>query len=321
MKQPLIVIFSIIAGYVFATFLSIGLLAVGIDIPAMFANSGAQYDTYGGVEILLMTIGLSLAIYQVLAHRFLEEKAPEPTLAVSSPVATAVEQQPQAPLADTPSPAQPAFIESVSSPVATAVESPSPASQSHVEVHDIQPAVSPPSSGPVVSPASPGNQDASFGPGRWNVLEVRAVPGLIADTVIKVEQSGDSWQFIHPVVGRVASSRVDQTAVQVVGQRVTVTNARDGLSLTLWPVGSARPTASNGRPAVRGRKQWAQRTPWLVAVGVALAWAILSVGPTRLASDIGQLIPRDTVTAPACDCQWPTESAHPRPLKLPTGGQ
>jgi hypothetical protein len=211
-KQPLIVIFSIIAGYVFATFLSVGLLVVGIDIPAMFANSGSQYDTYGGVEILLMTIGLSWAMYRVLARRFLENKASEPTLTVSSPVATAVERQPQAPLADTPSLAQPESI----------------------------------------APTSP----RSFATARRPVTPSPAQP-----------------EFIAPVSSPVA------TAVE-----------------------SHTPASANAQPmAVPGQKQWARRTPWLLAAGVALAWAILSVGPTRLASDIGALQPRDTVTAPVCD--------------------
>ncbi len=96
---------------------------------------------------------------------------------------------PQAPLADTPSPAQPAFIDFVSSPVATAVESHTPAS-------------------------------ANAGP----------------------------------------------TAVRI------------------------------------GQAQWARPTPLLLTVAVALAWGILSVGPTRLVSDLGDLIPRDTVAVTAAFC-------------------
>jgi hypothetical protein len=91
MKRLVIVLFSIIAGYVLATFLAVSLAIVGIDIPAMFAKSWSEYTLYGVVEGLLITIGLSWAVYQVLARRFLEKKAPEPTLAASPPLATAVE--------------------------------------------------------------------------------------------------------------------------------------------------------------------------------------------------------------------------------------
>lgn len=128
MKRFIIFVFSIIAGYVLATFLAVALSIVGIDIPAMFAKSWSEYTMYGGVEGLLITIGLSWAMYQVLARRFLEKKAPEPTLTVSPPDATAVERQPQVPLADMPSPAQPAFLASAPSPVSTAVESVRPVS-------------------------------------------------------------------------------------------------------------------------------------------------------------------------------------------------
>ena len=48
-----------------------------------------------------------------------------------------------------------------------------------------------------------------------------------------------------------------------------------------------------------GEKQSA-RPYLLLAVGVALAWGILSVGPSRLASDLDQLVPHDTVTAAFC---------------------
>ena len=140
---------------------------------------------YGGVQTLLMNIGLSWAIYQVLARGFLETKAPEPTLTVS-PVATTVERPPQVPLADMPSPAQPAFLESAPSPVAMAVESDTPA-------------------------------------------------------------SGNASQ-----------------------------------------------------PAVRVKEQLTRPTPLLLAVGLALTWGVLSVGSSRLVSALGEVIPRDTVTAPSC---------------------
>ena len=54
-------------------------------------------------------------------------------------------------------------------------------------------------------------------------------------------------------------------------------------------------------PTVRnGPRQWPKPTPLLVAVGAALAWGVLSVGPATLRDDLGYLIPKDTVTAPSC---------------------
>jgi hypothetical protein len=91
MKRSIIPIFSIIAGYVLAILLSVALKAVGIDIPATLAKSSSEYNMYGGVEGLLITIGLSWAIYQVLARRFLEKETPQPTLIESPPVADSVE--------------------------------------------------------------------------------------------------------------------------------------------------------------------------------------------------------------------------------------
>lgn len=72
------------------------------------------------------------------------------------------------------------------------------------------------------------------------------------------------------------------------------------------------PAASEGlaqstqpSPAVRnGPKQWARPTPLLLATSAALAWAILSVGPASLAQDVGELIPRDTVTPSFCVDGW-----------------
>ena len=38
----------------------------------------------------------------------------------------------------------------------------------------------------------------------------------------------------------------------------------------------------------------------VIAIGAALGWAVLSVGPATLASDLDQVIPRDTVTSAVC---------------------
>lgn len=54
-------------------------------------------------------------------------------------------------------------------------------------------------------------------------------------------------------------------------------------------------------PAIRsGDHRRVRPTPLLLAVGAAFAWAILSIGPGRLVEDLGELIPRDTVTSPSC---------------------
>lgn len=88
----------------------------------------------------------------------------------------------------------------------------------------------------------PSSPDVSFGPGRWLVLEARAVPGVVTGEVIEVAIWGGSWRFIRPTIGLVASSRMDQTRVLALAQQVTVANAKDGISLTLSPAGSTQPT-------------------------------------------------------------------------------
>jgi hypothetical protein len=90
-KRSIIVIFSIVVGWVFGTFSAVALKLVGVDIPASMAKTYSQYNTYSGAVVLVLIVFFSWAMYQVLARRFLEKKAPEPALTVSSPVATAVE--------------------------------------------------------------------------------------------------------------------------------------------------------------------------------------------------------------------------------------
>lgn len=55
-------------------------------------------------------------------------------------------------------------------------------------------------------------------------------------------------------------------------------------------------------------RRWFRPTPLLIAIGASLAWAVLSVGPSSLAEDIDQLIPRDTVTAPFCGDGQPVQA-------------
>jgi len=80
-KRYLSALFSIIVGWVLASFLHVGLLMIGINIPAELAVTYSQYSTYTGVEILILTLGLSWAMYKVLGRRFLE-----PTARANSPL-------------------------------------------------------------------------------------------------------------------------------------------------------------------------------------------------------------------------------------------
>jgi ribosomal protein L40E len=73
-KKPVIVIFSIIVGYVLGSLVAVALEIVGINIPAMLARRYSEYNTYLGGEVLVLTIFFGWAMYQVLARRFLERK-------------------------------------------------------------------------------------------------------------------------------------------------------------------------------------------------------------------------------------------------------
>jgi hypothetical protein len=77
------------------------------------------------------------------------------------------------------------------------------------------------------------------------------------------------------------------------------------------------PTAAERRtlpPAVQaGPRRWSGPTPLLIAIGAALAWAVLSVGPTELVSDLGQLVPQDTVTTPSTLTTPPAGPCDPGP--------
>jgi hypothetical protein len=71
-------------------------------------------------------------------------------------------------------------------------------------------------------------------------------------------------------------------------------------------VESNTPASANAQStAVREKKGWARPTPLQIAVGVALAWGILSVGPSRFAGDLLWVVPHHDVYAPdpafACD--------------------
>ena len=76
------------------------------------------------------------------------------------------------------------------------------------------------------------------------------------------------------------------------------------------------PAAVNGV----GRRRSARPTALLLAVGLALAWAILSVGPARLVSDLNALIPRNEVTAPFCGLSDPLPGGGPCPATTTSPG-
>ena len=96
---------------------------------------------------------------------------------------------------------------------------------------------------------------------------------------------------IRAAVGRPPAARIDQ-------ERTAERHLRaepPGAPTSLEPP-AAKPPAEQP-PAPVGPRRWSRPTPLVIAIGAALAWAILSVGPESLVYDLEQVIPRDTVTA------------------------
>ena len=56
MKRPVIVIVSIVAGYVVGTLFAVSLKIAGLDIPASMATTYSQYSSYSGAMVLVLTI-------------------------------------------------------------------------------------------------------------------------------------------------------------------------------------------------------------------------------------------------------------------------
>ncbi|MBM4409339.1 MAG: hypothetical protein FJ038_12275, partial [Chloroflexi bacterium] len=87
------------------------------------------------------------------------------------------------------------------------------------------------------------------------------------------------------------------------------------------------PAVADETPAVAAPPHRRRRpTPLLLAIGAALVWAVLSVGPAALAADIGQVIPRDAITAPVPFCApgyrlTPTGTCTSTAFSLPTACQ
>jgi ribosomal protein L40E len=84
-KRPVIVVISIVVGWVLASMLDVALEVGGIDIPASMAKTYSQYNTYSEAMVLVLTIFFSWATYQVLARRFLERTVDERPLLERAP--------------------------------------------------------------------------------------------------------------------------------------------------------------------------------------------------------------------------------------------
>ncbi len=74
MKKSIIVLASIVGGWLVGSFAAVGLKIVGLDLPAALATTYSQYSTYSGAMILVLSIFFGWAIYQVLANRFLDRQ-------------------------------------------------------------------------------------------------------------------------------------------------------------------------------------------------------------------------------------------------------
>ena len=92
----------------------------------------------------------------------------------------------------------------------------------------------------------------------------------------------------------------------------------EGLPLAASRSGETQSALTEGLPLAAsgsGERQWPRPKALLLAVGVALAWGILSVGPSQFANDLYQLIPRDSVTAPSCTSDAPQVGSRCRHLR------
>jgi hypothetical protein len=103
---------------------------------------------------------------------------------------------------------------------------------------------------------------------------------------------GLSSSLIDPVAGHTARS--DQA------ERSSTTHEPADERQDLGaPIAASRPPTVTAK-GVSGWRGHLRPTPLLLAVGAAVVWAILSIGPEQLVSDLDGLIPSDTVTAPSC---------------------
>ncbi len=139
---------------------------------------------------------------------------------------------------------------------------------------------------------------------------VALIPGAIAAAIFGgfVYLLFMSVSGIRAALRRPAAARMDQVSPDEPQLRAEPPAVRT----------IAAPNAAEGRrepPAVHaGSRGWVRPTPLIIAVGAALAWAILSVGPTELVSDLGPLVPQDTVTAPSTLTTAPAAPCDPGPL-------
>jgi hypothetical protein len=65
--------------------------------------------------------------------------------------------------------------------------------------------------------------------------------------------------------------------------------------------GSGTPTR-NPFTAYVGARRGSRPTPLFLTVGIAVVWAVMSIGPSRLVGDLDLLIARDAITAPVPFC-------------------
>lgn len=74
MKKWIIVVASVVGGWLVGTLAAVSLQIAGLDLPAATATTYSQYSTYSGAMILVLSIFFGWAIYQVLANRFLDRQ-------------------------------------------------------------------------------------------------------------------------------------------------------------------------------------------------------------------------------------------------------
>ncbi len=75
MKLTAIIVFSLFVGYVLGSVATLALAIAGLNIPAWFARTYTQYNSYQGAEVLLFMIVFGWVTYRILARRFLPRSA------------------------------------------------------------------------------------------------------------------------------------------------------------------------------------------------------------------------------------------------------
>jgi hypothetical protein len=91
----------------------------------------------------------------------------------------------------------------------------------------------------------------SFGPGFWRVLETLGLPGVTAGSVIEVRYTDDSVVLVEAGAGEVATARFEETVMQPIGNRVSLSDPARDFSLLLEPVEPPADWASTPIPPTR----------------------------------------------------------------------